>query len=63
MPLIKKSLDKILSKFKQAHAELEEFEELSAVEQKEAEQRLQDIKSSRQRASKARDALKDMLGL
>lgn len=59
----KKSLASILGMFSKAYKELEEFEELSAAEQREHEARLKQIKADRIRAEKAKDALKAFIDI
>lgn len=61
--MFKKSLDNILGMFTKAEKELAQWEELTAAEQEQVEQRLTIIKQERARARKAREALKTMLGL
>lgn len=54
----KKGLASILGMFSKAYKELEEWEELTAEEQREVESRLKVIKAERIQAEKAKEALK-----
>lgn len=58
----KKSLNAILSVFTKAKAELEAWEELSASEQADMEQRIKLIKQEREEAQSALKTLNNILG-
>lgn len=58
----KKSLSSILSVFTKAKAELEAWEQLSAAEQKDMEQRISLLKQEREQANKTLEALNNILG-